>query len=157
MSCFVNIYEQHMGEKYTSTLRRAVLEECGYEKHDGRPIDTRLVPFNYNTLCSMPRRRPLADIPVNRAPYTELSNDTKQRLLGRALAGQSGDEIATAELLPKTTINTSISKAIIRGTIANKPRSGQPKKYTDRDERRILRYARLQQKWKYSDLRSIQA
>ena len=100
----------------------------------------------------MPRRRPLGDIPVNCAPCTELSNDTKQRLLGRALAGQSGDEIATAESLPKSTVNTSLQNAITRGTTANKPRSGQPKKYTDQDERRVLRYARYHPKWTYSDL-----
>ena len=100
----------------------------------------------------MPRRRPLGDIPVNRAPCTELSNDTKQRLLGRALAGQSGDEIATAESLLKSTVNTSLQNAITRGTTANKPRSGQPKKNTDQDERRVLRYARYHPKWTYSDL-----
>ena len=100
----------------------------------------------------MPRRRPLGYIPANRAPHTELSNDTKQRLLGRALAGQSGDDIAAAESLSKSTVNTSLHKAITRGTTANKPRSGQPKKYTPQDERRVVRYVRYHPKWTYSEL-----
>ena len=71
----------------------------------------------------MPRRRPLAEISANRTPNTQLSKDDKNRILGRALAGQSSDEIAAAERVPKSTVNTLLRRSITRGTTQNKPRS----------------------------------
>lgn len=53
----------------------------------------------------MPQRRPIAEVDVDRTPNTELSRDTVNRLLGRHLAGQSGDQIARAGQLPKRTVN----------------------------------------------------
>lgn len=100
----------------------------------------------------MPRRLPLTPIAANRRPGTELSNEDKSRIWGRALAGQSGDEIATAESLHKRTVNSLLKRANTRHTLENKPRPGQPKSYTPQDARRIVRYARLHPKWTYQDL-----
>lgn len=102
----------------------------------------------------MTTRRPLALISSNYAPRSELSNEDKSRLLGRRLAGQSFDEIAIQEQLPKSTVTTAVSRARSRDTVQNKRRSGQPKKYSIQGERRILRYARLHPKWTYADLKS---
>lgn len=101
----------------------------------------------------MPPRRPLAPISANRRRNQELSNDDKSRIYGRALAGQSGPEIAAAESLPKSTINTTIRRTSQRHNVQNKTRSGRPKTYTKQAARRVLWAARKNPKWTYKSIR----
>jgi transposase len=101
----------------------------------------------------MPRRKPLATLPVNRLPNHELSDDTKQRLYGRALAGQSTRQIAAEEQLQEVTVYHAINRISKRQTIADTPRSGRSQVYTARDERMILRVARQNPKLTYNELK----
>lgn len=101
----------------------------------------------------MPRRRPLSNIPVNISSRRQLSSSAKDRIHGRALAGQSAREISSAERAPKSTIDHLLQRVEHRNTTANLPRSGRPRIYNDRDERRIIRQVRLSPKITYNDLR----
>lgn len=101
-----------------------------------------------------PQRPPLAEIDANRALRTELSDATKQRIYGRALAGQSGAEIARQEDLNPRTVTKAIRRTSQRQTTQNKARSGRPKIYTAQDARQVVRAARQNPKWTYQQLRT---
>ena len=73
--------------------------------------------------------------------------------MGLALDGQSGDEIATEEQLPKRTVNSLVEKTSTRDTVQNKPRPGQPLKYNSREERQLVKYAQIHPKWTYHELK----
>jgi len=103
----------------------------------------------------MPRRRPLSNIPINISTRQELSSDAKNKIYGRALAGQSAREIEAAECVPKSTIDGLLQRVEQRNTTNNLPRSGQPKIYTERDKRRIIFQVRLSPKITYNELRRI--
>ena len=90
----------------------------------------------------MAQRTVLAEINANRRPNTQLQNSDKQRILGRFLAGQSYDEIAEEESLPQPTVKTTLRRATIRKSLDNKPRSGRPKKISERGRHLVIRYTR---------------
>ena len=50
---------------------------------------TRVRDAEFNQQPTMRRRVPLATLPVDRAPNSEFPNDIKQRIYGRASAGQT--------------------------------------------------------------------
>lgn len=81
------------------------------------------LPPNFITVYTMPRRLPLAPIAHNRRPNTELSNEAKSVIYGRALAGQTDREIALAEGLKQPTIKSIIRRVAERKTLANKQRT----------------------------------
>jgi transposase len=101
----------------------------------------------------MPRRRVLVDIPPNIQRGKELSDATKERLIGRAAAGQTGGQIAAIEQLPESTVYHAIQRIQKRQTTANAVRSGRPKDYTTRDKRAVIRAVRKDPKLTYKDLR----
>jgi transposase len=101
----------------------------------------------------MPCRVPLQELPVNRLPNQELSDGIKERLYGCALAGQGNTEIAEAEQLSINTVIHSIQRTRTRHTVVNEPRSGRPRKYSERDARSVIRFSRLHPKSTYNDLR----
>ena len=90
----------------------------------------------------MAQRTVLAEINANRRPNTQLQNSDKQRILGRFLVGQSYDEIVEEESLPQPTVKTTLRRATIRKSLDNKPRSGRPKKISERGRHLVIRYAR---------------
>lgn len=100
----------------------------------------------------MPQRRVLAEIPVNRQSNHELSPGSKRQLYGRALAGETQAEIARAERLPKSTVSTALKRASERQSCDIAPRQGRPRTWNDRDERRILYFARRNPKITYKAL-----
>lgn len=100
----------------------------------------------------MPRRRILSEITPNERPGFQLSNDTKNRIKGRMLAGQRAGEIAEEENLLKRTVNKRIQRLRETGNHANKARSGRPRKWNKRDETHILWIIRKQPKLTYEDL-----
>src|SRR3954463_1848299 len=94
----------------------------------------------------------LPDSTESRVPGAELSNDTKQRIVGRFAAGQSQAQIAIEESLLPRTVSQTIRKTITRGTTQNNPRSGRPRLYDARTARLIVRIARKHPKWTYKQL-----
>ena len=101
----------------------------------------------------MLQRRVLADILVNRRPNQELSPGSKRQLYGRALAGETYAEIAAAEQLPKTTVTTALRRTSNRLSFDPAPRSGRPRITNERNERRVLYFARRDAKFTYKDLK----
>ena len=101
----------------------------------------------------MPRKRLLSNISVNISPRKQLSSEAKNKIYGRALAGESSTEIEAAENVPKPTIDHLLERIIERETTDNLPRSGRPRIYDDRDERAVVRQVRLSPKMRYDDLR----
>lgn len=100
----------------------------------------------------MPSRRALAEISGNHAPPKQLSNESKMRLVGRMCGGQSASEIGQAEGVPKATVNQILRRYRQNNRVYNKPEDGGPVTYSRRDEVRIVRYARSNPTWIYSDL-----
>ena len=63
--------------------------------------------------------------------------------MGRYCAGQSVPEIVKEEKLKRSTVRSILSRVQERGSsgFKSKPRSGRPKKTTERDDRALLRAA----------------
>ena len=101
----------------------------------------------------MPRRRPLSNIPINISTRRELSSDAKNVIYRRALAGESSSKIATAERIPKSTINYILQCIEQHNTVANLPWSGRPRIHNDQDKQRIIQQVRLSPKITYKDPR----
>ena len=97
---------------------------------------------------------PLTPIDSNRRPRCQLSDSQKHVLYGRALAGQSTREIATAEGLERLTVQTILRRARARNTVTATPRIGWLKIYDLRNERRILRSVRINPKITFAKLRN---
>jgi transposase len=96
--------------------------------------------FNTRQL-NMPRTV-LAEINTNKRRGCQLSDGTKQRIIGRHCAGQKAAQIAREESLPASTVRTIISRWKQRGTTDNKLRSGRPKVTTRRERRYLVRTVR---------------
>jgi transposase len=72
--------------------------------------------------------------------------------IGARIQGALYKEIATQISRPISTIATTLQRDAERVNSATKPRSGRPKKLTDRDKRKIIRIIRTQPKLKYTDI-----
>lgn len=102
----------------------------------------------------MSQRTPLAIIDSNRRSGYQLTTDQKSRIVGRSLAGQNHTKIALSEGLPRSTVSSLLRRVATRHTIANNPRSGRRRVYTDQDERAVLRSIRNSPKLTFEQLRS---
>ena len=100
----------------------------------------------------MPRHKPLRALNVNMTSRKELSNDTKSRIYGRALGGQSSYEIALEENIKLRSVYRVIKTTSERGDNFNTPKSGRPKVHSSQDDRSVVRNARLNPKFTYEDL-----
>jgi transposase len=98
-------------------------------------------------------RRPLADITGNRASNCELSPYLRGQIDRSRSLGQSCEEIAKTLKLTPSTIYYTIDKSTQRNEGKNLLRSGRPKKYTERDTRRIVHFVRVNPKSTYEDIR----
>jgi hypothetical protein len=67
--------------------------------------------------------------------------------------GSSPSVIAAVQNQSQTNIRNTLRLDLERNEGQSKPRSGRPKLYTDRGERRILRQVRLFPKCTYADVR----
>jgi transposase len=88
-------------------------------------------------------RTPLGQINGNRRRNTELTIYERAIAVGARIQGASHKEIATQLSRPISTIITTIQRDAERVNGSSKPRSGRPKKLTDRDKRKILRIIRI--------------
>ena len=103
----------------------------------------------------MPQRRGLSNLSVNIPSRCELLPTTKGRIHGRSLAGQSSLRIEKHKTVPKSKIDHLLKRGEQRNTTANAPRTGRPRIYDARDERRVVCTVRLHPKITYEDLRRI--
>jgi hypothetical protein len=100
-----------------------------------------------------PPRTPLGPISGNRVQKTELSPYVRGQIIGQRFQGASLGQIADAFQLEKSTIQYTVEKAIERPEGHSKPRPGQPKVLSDRDERILLRHIRLHPKDTYEQIK----
>jgi Transposase/DDE superfamily endonuclease len=95
----------------------------------------------------------LTETSVNRTPNTELSPHIRSVIIGMHIAGQNASQIARILKLPGATIRDQIRLFPQRHANQSLPRSGHPRVYTDRDERRILRIIRKEPKIRWRCLK----
>ena len=91
----------------------------------------------------------LSEISININRRKELSLSKRVKLVTASEWGGSLPELVALYSTPKTTIWNTIQKSEQRENEASLPRSGRPKKFTDRDYRLLLRMVRLQPKLTY--------
>jgi len=91
-------------------------------------------------------RTPLASISGNRRRHGELSPYERGFIAGQVAAGASKTSIASSLSCHRNTIDYTLQKSTSRENGESLPRSGQPKSYTERDERSILRIIRTNPK-----------
>jgi len=113
------------------------------------PIPTYLQLQQLHTMI----RTPLGPRSGNARRGPELTPYARGRIVGAARAGISPAQIARDENRSYSTITSTLELDLQRDEGESKPRSGRPKLYTDRDERKILRQVRLYPKCTYEDVR----
>ena len=90
-------------------------------------------------------RTPLGPINTNRVqkkPKKELTPLKRAEILGASKCGIPNYLIADALNEDKSLIRKTLNKALIRNNQRSLPRSSRPKKYTDRDYRKLVNYIR---------------
>jgi transposase len=83
----------------------------------------------------------------------ELTPYGRGKIIGAVESGKSPGQIAASQKLSRSTLYHTIYADPERDEGRSKPRSGRPKLYTDRDERRILCQAQLYPKCTYANVR----
>lgn len=101
----------------------------------------------------MAQRPALREISVNRPAGHELSVNQRAQIVGAVKCGVSIAETARALNFKPSTVKTTVRRDTERHANETLPRSGRPKKATDRDIRMIVRYARLNPKHTYRQIR----
>ena len=97
-------------------------------------------------------RTPLGPITPNIIRRKELNPYIRGYIAGASAAGVSQYSIARELNVTRATIQTTLSRVNTRVDGESKPRSGRPKITIDREERIILRLARINPKQTYADL-----
>ena len=88
-------------------------------------------------------RRPLGEISSNILRRRELSPNTRGEITRAAKFGHSSPTIARMLNVYKSIVRSTIKRALLRNRSKTRPRKGRPRDTTDRDERYLLRYIRL--------------
>lgn len=89
---------------------------------------------------------------TNRKGGTELTLFQRGLIIGASFNGTSQRELIKIISLPESTIRLTLKKAPLRDNQTSLPRSGQPKKYTARDERILLGCIRENPKWTWKQV-----
>ena len=97
-------------------------------------------------------RRPLGPITPNIIRRKELTPYTRGFILRQLTAGVEQADVAKALNLSRATVRTTLLRADTRINGESVERSGRPKVTDDRDERIILRLARINPKQTYQEL-----
>jgi hypothetical protein len=82
----------------------------------------------------------------------ELTPYARGKIIGAAGIGCTPTQIAAAQNITRGTVRSTLRLDPERNEGQSKPRSGQPKLYTDRDEYRILQQVQLHPKCTYADV-----
>ncbi|DAA78830.1 hypothetical protein A7C99_6796 [Trichophyton rubrum] len=92
--------------------------------------------------------------PGEKKKRAELTPFTRGLILGRRMAGASLRQISAALDIPVSTVQNTIMKESSRVDGVSKPRSGRPKKLSDRDVRMLISRVRSNPSISYSELAS---
>ena len=91
----------------------------------------------------MPPRSPLAERSVNLVERQEYSPFFRGKVIGAVKYGAKMADIARQENVPYSTIKGIVQRSAKQAGGVSNPRTGRPKCYSARDERKLLRYVRL--------------
>ena len=97
-------------------------------------------------------RTPLATISSNRRRNTQLSPYERGLLVGASALGATAVEVEKVSGVPESIVRTTLSRASERHNGETKPRSGRPGRLSIRDQRHIIRIARVQPTITYKNL-----
>jgi transposase len=100
-----------------------------------------------------PIRTPLGSISGNRIPGGELKPYQRGKIIGKAEEGASIAKIARDLKCHESTVTYTIQQERLRNEGASLVRASRKKSYSDRDERNILRYVRLNPKHTYKQVK----
>jgi len=99
-----------------------------------------------------PLRTPLRSISGNRPKGSEISPFMRGQVIGKASEGAKSAVIAKALKLDRSTVNYTLQQDELRDDGHSLPRKPRNKSYTDAEERRLLRYVRLNPKDTYAQV-----
>jgi hypothetical protein len=102
----------------------------------------------------MPPRTILGTIDGNRRIGNELSANQRRKIQGARLVGVTLEAAGKVVNCGARTAQTTIHRAPERLDRASKPRSGRPKTWDSRFERRVVRIVRMHLKITYASLRN---
>jgi transposase len=103
-----------------------------------------------------PQRHPLRQTNGNqRSKHHELTPYERGRIQGAADAGLSHSKIGALIKCVKATVTKTLQRAGSRLNGQSKPRSGRPQKYSDRDQRAMLRNLRLEPKLTFKQRQEV--
>ena len=98
-------------------------------------------------------QHPLGPISGNIEKRKELTPFQRGLILGTKLASQTEAEISKYFNIPDPTVCTTISCTVQYNEGQSRPRSGQPKCLSDREERTLIRYIQLYLKEEFLDIK----
>jgi len=98
-------------------------------------------------------RRVLGPISGNIQKRKELSPYVRGKIIGARLASATPTQMSQQLNLHDSTIRTTIKRDPLRNNGESQPRPGQPKTYTDRDVRNLVRHVRINPKDTYAQVR----
>jgi IS30 family transposase len=101
----------------------------------------------------MPTRRPLCEISGNRPVGHELTVNERAQIVGAVKCGVRIADTARALDFTPSTVKTTVRRDSIRTANEALPRTGRPKKASNRDIRAIVRYVRINPKNTYRKIR----
>ena len=99
-------------------------------------------------------RTPLASISGNKPRNTKLNQCQRGMIIGAQALGHAPAEIAKTLNVPRTTVIYTLQKHSERNNEKSKSRSGRPGIFSDRDRRRIIKFARINPRITYAQLRT---
>jgi hypothetical protein len=94
----------------------------------------------------------LSEIHASYTPGKELSPHIRSIIIGLSLADKNATDISRSLQIPRTTVQRTIDLYTSRDANKSIRRSGRPKLYNGRDERRILRLVRQNPKIRWRDV-----
>jgi IS30 family transposase len=97
-------------------------------------------------------RRLLAEISGNRAAYYELLTYQRGKIKRSHELGQSIRAIAKDIKFAPSTVQNTLKRNPQRNEAITLPRTGRPRKYTERDKRRIIYFIQINLKSTYRDI-----
>ena len=102
----------------------------------------------------MPQRRPLGEISGNIPVGHELTVNDRAQIVGAVKCGVRIADAARALNFTPSTVKTTVRRNSVRHANEALPRSGRPKKATERDIRMIICYVRINPKHTYGQIKT---
>jgi len=98
------------------------------------------------------QRTPLGPISGNRPRGPDLTPKQRGIIIRAASAGKKKAWISNRYKIPFSTIKSTLKQAALQPDGYSKPYTGRPPKFTERDQRHLIRVARVEPTIEYGDL-----